>query len=133
MSYQKIILVGNLGKAPEMRYTPDGKAVTSLSVAVTKTWKGQDNEKKSRTTWIQVSCWGKLAENCNQYLDKGSKVLVEGELIEPGVWTNNETGKPQAQNRVNASNILFLSSSKKQQDIGSSFKDDFGNEGSPNN
>ncbi len=116
MSYQKIVLVGNLGKAPEMRYTPDGKAVTSFDVAVTKTWKGQDGEKKSRTTWIQVSCWGKMAENCNQYLDKGSKVLVEGELAEPGVWTSKETGQPQAQNRVIASNVLFLSSPKKQQE-----------------
>ena len=73
--YQKLIIIGNLGRDPEMRYTPDGKAVTTFSVATSRKY----NEKEE-TTWFRVSVWGKQAESCNQYLTKGSKVLVEGRL-----------------------------------------------------
>jgi single-strand DNA-binding protein len=70
--YQKLIIIGNLGRDPEMRYTVDGKPVTSFSVAV--------SDRKEETMWVRVSAWNKLAETCNQYLHKGSKVLVEGRL-----------------------------------------------------
>ena len=73
--YQKLIIIGNLGKDPEMRYTPDGKAITTLSVATSRKVNGADE-----TTWFRVSVWGNQAETCNQYLHKGSKVLVEGAL-----------------------------------------------------
>ena len=70
--YQKLILIGNLGKDPEMKYTTDGKAVTTFSVAAFN--------RKDETVWFRVSTWDKQAETCNQYLHKGSKVLVEGAL-----------------------------------------------------
>ena len=83
--YQKLIIIGNLGRDPEMRYTPDGKAVTTFSVATSRKY----NEKEE-TTWFRVSVWGKQAESCNQYLTKGSKVLVEGRLR-----PDANTGAPQ--------------------------------------
>jgi single-strand DNA-binding protein len=83
--YQKLILIGNLGRDPEMRYTPDGKAVTSFSVATSRKYND-----KEETTWFRISVWGKQAESCNQYLTKGSKVLVEGRLR-----PDSNTGAPQ--------------------------------------
>lgn len=73
--YQKVIIIGNLGRDPEMRYTPDGNPVTSFSVATSRRY-----GEKDETTWFRVTVWNKQAENCNQYLHKGSKVLVEGRL-----------------------------------------------------
>ncbi|HPR35429.1 MAG TPA: single-stranded DNA-binding protein [Anaerolineaceae bacterium] len=83
--YQKLIIIGNLGRDPEMRYTPDGKAVTSFSVATSRKYNDKDE-----TTWFRISVWGKQAESCNQYLTKGSKVLVEGRLR-----PDANTGAPQ--------------------------------------
>ena len=73
--YQKIIIIGNLGRDPEMRYTPDGNPVTSFSMATSRRF-----SEKDETTWFRVTVWGKQAEACNQYIHKGSKVLVEGRL-----------------------------------------------------
>ena len=73
--YQKVIIIGNLGRDPEMRYTPDGSPVTSFSVATSRKY-----GEKDETTWFRVTVWNKQAENCNKYLHIGSKVLVEGRL-----------------------------------------------------
>ncbi|GJM42796.1 MAG: hypothetical protein DHS20C20_30780 [Ardenticatenaceae bacterium] len=79
--YQKLIIVGNLGGDPEMRYMPDGTAVTNFSVATNKRWTDRaTGQPVDETTWFRVSAWGRNAENCNQYLQKGSRVLVEGSL-----------------------------------------------------
>ena len=78
--YQKTMIIGNLGKDPEMRYTPSGKAVTNFSVAVSRRWTDRDGQKQEKTTWFRVAAWDKLAEICNQYLKKGSQVMVEGEI-----------------------------------------------------
>lgn len=88
--YHTIILVGNLGRDPEMRYTPSGQAVTSLNVATTRTYKGDDGKPVKETCWFRVSVWGKQAESCNQYLKTGSRVLVEGRLT-----PDKETGGPR--------------------------------------
>jgi single-strand DNA-binding protein len=115
MSYHTIILVGNLGRDPEMRYTPSGQAVTNFSVAVNDNYTNSSGEKVDRTIWVRVSTWGKQAENCNQYLKKGSKVLVEGRLTVdaatggPRVWTRQD-GTPSASYEVSASTVRFLSS-----------------------
>jgi single-strand DNA-binding protein len=77
----KTIITGNVGREPEMRYTPSGQAVTSFSVAVNKAYTNSAGEKVKQTLWFRVSAWGKLAEVCNQYVVKGMKVLVEGELL----------------------------------------------------
>ena len=79
--YQKIIIVGNLGGDPEMRYMPDGTAVTNFSVATNRRWTdGQSGEQRDETTWFRVSLWGRQAETANEYLAKGRQVLVEGRL-----------------------------------------------------
>jgi len=114
--YQRLILVGNLGRDPEMRYTPNGAAVTSLSVATSRKYTTADGQQKEETAWFRVSVWGKQAESCNQYLTKGSKVLVEGALVPdenggPRIWTDKE-GKPRASFEVRAVGVRFLSSKR---------------------
>lgn len=76
----KLTAIGNLGKNPEMRYTPAGEAVTSFSIATTRKWTSNNGQSNKETTWLRISVWGKLAENCNQYLTKGNKVYIEGRL-----------------------------------------------------
>lgn len=106
--YQKLIIIGNLGKAPEMKYLPDGKAVTSFSMATSRKYND-----KEEVTWFKVSVWGKQAESCSQYLDKGSKVLVEGRLKadangNPVVFKRND-GSSGAAFEVNATDVRFMS------------------------
>lgn len=113
--YQTIIIVGNVGRDPEMRYTPSGQAVTSFSVATNRQYSNNNGETVKETVWFRVSAWGKQAETCNQYLKKGSKVLVEGRLTAdpatggPRIW-NGQDGAPRASFEVSASTVRFLSS-----------------------
>lgn len=113
--FQTIILAGNLGRDPEMRYTPTGQAVTSFSVATNRQWTNNNGELVKETIWFRISAWGKMAETCNQYLKKGSKVLVEGRLTAdsntggPRVWTAQD-GQPRASFEVSAQTVRFLSS-----------------------
>ena len=78
MSMNKILVIGNLGSDPEMRYTPGGDAVTSFSVATNRRYTNRDGQTVDETEWFRVSAWRRLAETTNQYLTKGSKVYVEG-------------------------------------------------------
>jgi len=96
--YQKTILVGNLGRDPEMRYTPNGQPVTSFSMATSEKWTGHDGEVQERTIWWRVTVWGKDAENANQILKKGSKVLVEGRMA-----PDPKTGNPRVFTRQDGS------------------------------
>jgi len=113
--YHTIIFIGNLGRDPEMRYTPTGQAVTSFSVAVNDSYTSNTGERIPRTIWFRVSAWGKQAEVANQYLKKGAKVLVEGRLVVdantggPRIW-NRQDGTPGASFEVSARTIRFLSS-----------------------
>jgi single-strand DNA-binding protein len=79
-SVNKVILVGNLGRDPEVRYMPSGDAIANLSVATTDTWKGKDGERQEATEWHRVVFFGRQAEICGQYLKKGSQIYVEGSL-----------------------------------------------------
>jgi single-strand DNA-binding protein len=112
--YHTIIIAGNLGRDPEMRYTPSGQAVTNFSVAVNDSYTNSQGERVERTLWFRVSTWGKQAETCNQYLKKGRKVLVEGRLVAdpatggPRVWQGQKGS--QASYEVSASTVRFLSS-----------------------
>jgi single-strand DNA-binding protein len=121
--YHTIILVGNLGRDPEMRYTPSGQAVTNFSVATNRQFTGSDGQLVKETIWFRVSTWGKTAENCNQFLKRGSKVLVEGRLIPdagtggPRVW-NRQDGSPSASFEVNAQTVRFLSTRGEDESIG---------------
>lgn len=105
--FQQIMLIGNLGRDPEMRYTSSGVPVTSFSVAVSRRWTGQDGVQQEKTTWFRVSAWRKQAELANQYLTKGSRVLVIGEVDEPQVYTGTD-GTPRASLNVTAQQIKFL-------------------------
>ena len=113
--FQTIILAGNLGRDPEMRYTPSGQPVTSFSVATNRQYTNNSGETVKETIWFRVSVWGKMAETCNQYLKKGSKVLVEGRLTAdaatggPRIW-NAQDGSARASFEVNAQTVRFLSS-----------------------
>ncbi len=111
--YQKIIIVGNLGRDPEMRYTPSGQPVTNLSVATNRKWTNQEGQQQEETIWFRVSVWGKQAETCNQYLSKGRQVLVEGRLRPdpatggPRIWTRQD-GTPGASFEITAFTVRFL-------------------------
>ena len=111
--YHTIIIVGNLGRDPEMRYTQSGQAVTNFSVATSRNYTSSDGTRVDETVWFRVSVWGRQAETTNQYLRKGLKVLVEGRLIPdqstggPRIW-NRQDGTPAASFEVNASTVRFL-------------------------
>jgi single-strand DNA-binding protein len=111
--YQLLIVVGNLGKDPEMRYTPTGQAVTNFSIATSRQYSDANGQQVKDTTWFRVSVWGKQAEACNQYLKKGSKVLVEGRLNSdpktggPRVWQGKDGAA--ASYEITAANVRFLS------------------------
>ena len=113
--YHMIIIAGNVGRDPEMRYTPSGQAVTSFSVATNRQYTGSNGEQVKETIWFRVSTWGKTAEVCNQYVKKGSKVLVEGRLTpdkntgSPRIYTKQD-GSAGTSFEVTASTVRFLSS-----------------------
>ncbi len=114
MSYHSITLVGNVGRDPEMRYIGNGTPVTSFSVATNRQYTASNGETVKETVWFRVTTWGKQAEICNQYLKKGSKVLVEGRMTPdketggPRVW-NAPDGSPRASFEVTANTVRFLS------------------------
>jgi single-strand DNA-binding protein len=103
----KVMVIGNLGKDPEMRYTPSGAAVTSFSVAVNRQWNGQDGPHKE-TEWFNVVTWNKLAEACSQILTKGQKVYVEGRL-QTRSW-DGQDGQKHYRTEVVAGTVQFLDS-----------------------
>jgi single-strand DNA-binding protein len=113
--FHTILIVGNVGKDPEMRYTPSGQAVTSFSVATNRQYTTGSGEQVKETIWFRVTTWGKQAEICNQYLRKGSKVLIEGRLTPdkntggPRIW-NKQDGSMGASFEVTAGTVRFLSS-----------------------
>lgn len=113
--YQKIIIVGNLGRDPEMRYTPSGQAVTSFPVATNRTYTDSSGQKVSETVWFRISVWGKQAETCNSYLRKGRRVMIEGRLNAdpqsggPRIWTRQD-GSPGASFEITATTVQFMDS-----------------------
>ncbi len=113
MSYQKVIIVGNLGRDPELRYTADGTPVTTLSLATTRKWRNSDGSQSEETTWFRVSVWRRQAEVTAQYLSKGRQVMVEGRLTPdketggPRIWTRQD-GTSGASYEITADRIIFL-------------------------
>jgi single-strand DNA-binding protein len=106
MSFNKIIVVGNLGRDPELRYTPQGTAVCSFTMATNERRKGQAGEPQDVTTWFRVTVWGKQAETVSKYLTKGRNVYVEGRL-HVGEWSDKE-GKQRYTLEVNATDVRFI-------------------------
>lgn len=125
--YQQITIVGYLGNDPVMRFTPGGQAVTSFSVATSRSYTDNSGQKVDETTWFRISVWGAQAESCNQYLSKGRPVLIVGRLRPdpqsggPRIFTRND-GTSGASYEINAINVKFLpsggDSSAYQQDQG---------------
>ena len=103
----KIMLIGNLGRDPEMRYTPSGSPVTSFSVAVSRNWKSREGESREETEWFNVTCWDKLAEIANQYLTKGKQVYIEGRLRTHS-WDDKNTGEKKYRTEVVATDMTML-------------------------
>lgn len=106
--YQQLTLIGNLGADPEQRTTPSGVPVSNFSLAVNKTWVGQDGQKQDKTLWFRVTAWRKQAEVVGQYLTKGQRVLVIGEIDEARAYTDRD-GNARAALEVTAQVIKFLS------------------------
>ena len=110
---EKIILIGRLGSDPNMKYMQDGTPVTNFSLAVNRTWKGPDGERRERVTWFRVTVWRAQAEACNQYLSKGRQVCVEGRMNPdketggPKVFTRND-GSMGASYEMTALSVEFL-------------------------
>jgi single-strand DNA-binding protein len=111
--FHTLIIVGNVGRDPEMRYTPSGQAVTSFSVASNRKYTSSNGEQVNETIWFRVSAWGKQAEVCNQFLKKGSRVLIEGRLTPdratggPRLWQKQD-GTSAASFEVTAQTVRFL-------------------------
>ena len=105
-SLNKMLVIGNLGSDPEMRYTPNGNPVTSFSLATNRTYTTSDGERREETEWFRVVAWNQLAERCNQYLTKGGRVYVEGRL-KSSTWTGQD-GQSRSRNEIIANTVMFL-------------------------
>ncbi|SIO46012.1 single-strand binding protein [Singulisphaera sp. GP187] len=103
----KVFLMGRLTFDPELRYTPSGAAVTDLRMATSRTWTGKDGDRKEETLFIDVTVWDRQAENCCQYLRKGSGVHIEGAL-KMDTWDDKTTGEKRSKIRVSADRVQFL-------------------------
>jgi single-strand DNA-binding protein len=105
-SLNKIMIIGNLGSDPEMRFTPGGSPVTTFRVATNRVYNTPDGERREETEWFSVVAWNRLAENCNQYLTKGQRVYAEGRL-HTRTW-DGQDGQKHSRTEIVASNVIFL-------------------------
>lgn len=112
-SLNKVMIIGNLGATPEMRYTANGNAVTTFNVAANETWNDQDGQRRDRTEWFSVVAWNKQAESCAKYLDKGSQVFVEGRL-QTRSWETD--GQKHWKTEVIAERVTFLTRTERSDD-----------------
>ena len=123
MSFNKIIVVGNLGRDPELRYTPQGNAVCNFSVATNEKRRDKGGDLQDMTTWFRITLWGKQAETASKYLTKGRPVYVEGRLrVEE--WTDRD-GKNRYTLEVNATDLQFLGSQSDQPSTDASSEQEF--------
>src|SRR5687768_12799101 len=113
-SFNKVILVGNLTRDPELRYTPKGMAVAKIGLAVNRTWRSESGEQKEEVTFVDVDIWGRTAENVGQYMRKGSPILIEGRL-KLDQWDDKQTGQKRSRLGVTAETVQFLSSGRSEE------------------
>jgi single-strand DNA-binding protein len=111
----KVMIIGKLGRNPEMRYTPSGKAVTSFSVATNRSWVNADGQRREDTEWFNVVAWGNLAEICKQHLTRGQQVYVEGRLQTRG-W-EDQSGKRHYRTELVANEMIILGERKSAEAI----------------
>jgi len=102
----KVMVIGNVGRDPEMRYIPSGKPVTSFSVATSRSWTNADGERREETEWFNVVAWGSLAEICKQHLCKGQQVYIEGRL-QTRSWEDHE-GRKRFRTELVANEMIML-------------------------
>ena len=107
-SVNKVILIGNLGKDPELRTTPQGTSLARFSVATTSVWKDSSGAKKEKTEWHDVVAWERLAQICGEYLHKGKQVYVEGSL-QTRTW-EDQNGQKRYKTEIKANNVVMLGS-----------------------
>jgi single-strand DNA-binding protein len=122
----KVMIIGHLGKDPEMRYTPSGRPVTTFNVATSRSWNTSDGERRTETEWFNVVAWGSLAEICNQYLTKGRQVYVDGRLQSRN-WEDKD-GNKHSSVEIVANEMIMLGSradSEDQPDDDDSSEDEF--------
>lgn len=108
-SFNKVILVGNLTRDPELRYTPKGTAVAKIGIAVNRVYTNDAGEKKEEVTFVDVDVWGRTAENVGQYMRKGRPILIEGRL-KLDQWDDKQTGQKKSRLGVVADTVQFLGS-----------------------
>jgi single-strand DNA-binding protein len=118
-SFNKVILMGNLTRDPELRYTPKGTAIAKIGLAVNRTWRTETGETKEEVTFIDVDIFGRTAENVGQYMRKGSPILVEGRL-RLDQWDDKQTGQKRSKLGVVADTVQFLSSGNRNAEGGGS-------------
>jgi single-strand DNA-binding protein len=104
----KVMLIGNLTRDPELRHTPSGKTVSEIGLAINRTWTNDQGQKQEDTTFVDVTLWGRQAEVVQQYVTKGSPIYIEGRL-QLDSWDDKETGKKRSKLRIIAENFQFLS------------------------
>lgn len=108
-SFNKVILVGNLTRDPELRYTPKGTAVAKIGIAVNRVYTNEAGEKKEEVTFVDVDVWGRTAENVGQYMRKGRPIMIEGRL-KLDQWDDKQTGQKKSRLGVVAESVQFLGS-----------------------
>ena len=123
-SYNRVMLMGNLTKNPELKYTPSGTAVTDIGLAFSESFKNKEGEKVEKTCFVDVNIWGRQAETVSEYLKKGSPVFIEGRL-QYDQWENQE-GEKRSKLRVRAERVQFLSSGASNGNNSSEFQVDSG-------
>ena len=116
-SLNKVLLIGNLGKDPELSYTPSGIAVAKFSIATNERWKDNDGNLQERTEWHNIVAWRKLAEICGQYLKKGSKIYLEGKL-QTRSWDDKNSGAKRYMTEIIADDMVMLDSKGASADTG---------------
>ena len=117
-SYNKVLLMGNLTRDPEVRYTPKGTALANLGVAVNRVWTTESGEQKEEVTFVDIEVWGRQAETAGQYLSKGRPVFIEGRL-KLDSWEDKESGQKRNKLKVVAERVQFLGAPRG----GAEFKD----------
>jgi len=116
-SINTIIVAGNLTADPDVRETPNGSPVGQLRLAINEKWKDQSGNSREKTVYVDVTVWGSQAKNCQQYLSKGSPVLIEGKL-DQDQWEDRETGQKRSKHKVTAQRVQFLGTGQQQSNQG---------------
>ena len=115
----KVMLIGRLGRDPEMRYTPSGRPVTTFSLATSRTWNTSEGERRTETEWFNIVAWGSLAEICKQFLNKGQQVYVEGRL-QTRHWEDGE-GVKHSVTEIVANEMIMLGDRRETNNTGADY------------